>query len=78
MEVSLSGSIFSVEFHNSGVPQGSVLSPLLFIIFVNDLPECIKSSLQIADDTKMWAVIRKKEDAEKLQLHLENNGVVRQ
>ena len=59
----------------SGVPQGSVLGPLLFLIFVNDLPEWIKSSLKMfADDTKIWARIRVEKDGECLQRDLDSLG----
>ena len=38
----------------SGIPQGSVLGPLLFLIFINDLPDCVQNiSKLFADDLKV-------------------------
>ena len=39
----------------SGVPQGSVLGPLLFILYVNEIPEVIQGTAKLfADDTKIF------------------------
>ena len=56
----------------SGVPQGSNLGPLLFNIFINDLPNCISysSSLLFADDFKIYKAVSTLEDSIQLQLDL--------
>ena len=55
----------------SGVPQGSVLGPLLFVLYINDLPDMLECMvLMFADDTKIFQAIKNGEDIAALQRDL--------
>ena len=62
-QVVLNGRISHSIPVTSGVPQGSVLGPILFTMFVNDIPSIVLSPVYLfADDTKVFRVIRNRDD----------------
>ena len=55
----------------SGVPQGTVLVPLLFLLHINDLPSVVSSKVRLyADDCLIYINIKNKEDQIALQKDL--------
>ena len=56
--VKINGSTSSWTNVTSGVPQGSILGPLMFLLFDNDIPQITLSNIMLfADDTKLWRLI---------------------
>ena len=53
------GSYSDYTSIESGVPQGSVLGPLLFLVYINDLERNIKSNVKFfADDTMLFSIVK--------------------
>ena len=72
---SVNGTLSSAKILTCGIPQGTTLGPLLFLLYINDLPNCLVSSetLMYADDTHLTYASNSIEDIEcTLNRHLAN------
>lgn len=70
----VSGRLSAPFLSTSGVPQGSNLGPLLFLVFLNDLTSCIKHTrfLLFADDMKLFTAVKTVYDCECLQRDIDS------
>ena len=71
-QVRVEGVLSQKEWVKSGVPQGSVLGPLLFLIMMLDITKDVKHSMlgSYADDTRLWRLIEGRRDQRLLQKDL--------
>ena len=70
--VMINGPFSNWEEVTSGIPQGSVLGPVFFNIFINDLDEGVQGLLvKFADDTKLGRIANTLKDRKKIQNDLD-------
>ena len=71
--MSVNGAKLEWAHVTSGIPQDSVLGPVFFVIFINNLPEVVDSMAEmLADDTKVFRPLRHEEDQQDLQEDIDN------
>ena len=72
--VTLDGAMSFIAAVISGVPQGTVLGPILFLIFINDITNCVNNSVLscFADDTRVSKSITTLNDSLLLQKDIDN------
>ena len=62
--VVLNGQTSSWKPVLAGFPQGSIMGPLLFLIYINDLPSELKSNVKLfADDTSLFTIVKDKNES---------------
>jgi len=70
MRIRINNKFSSWSYIISGIAQGSILGPLLFIFFINDLPEVcgeVSNIFVYAEDAKLFKHIQTPDDRSKLQ-----------
>ena len=73
MKVVVEGESSNEVTVDSGVPQGTVLGPLLFLCHINDLPDAVKSQVRLfADDCLLYREVKSQSDHTILQQDLHN------
>ena len=71
--VLLNGSPSDWEAVVSGVPQGTIMGPIFFLLFVNDVPNTLNCNVMLfADDTQLYSTINEEQDCINLQADLDS------